>query len=369
MIVKNEAAVIRRCLASVKDIISHWVVCDTGSTDGTTEIIQEMLAGVPGTIHRVPWVNFGFNRTQALELARGKADYRLMIDADEVLNIHGDFLHKLTADAYLLRFEGDSDYHLPLLLSDRHDWRYEGVTHEAIPFDPARPWFKLPELSITHHCDGGSRADKYERDIRLLTRGIEEEPSNARYHFYLARSYRDLGQFEQALHWYEKRAMMDGWEEEVWTARYQAARMLHQLGRNWPLVQNHYLAAYQARPSRLEPLYHLARYYREMNQFHLGFLFARAIVEAPYPEDILFVERDIYEFGLPLEYAICCYWLGEHTEAIRVNEAVIANPRTPPHVKEIAAANKVLSEKAIWKPPSVNNLQENAVKIQEGECV
>jgi len=347
MIVKNEAAVIRRCLESVKGIISHWIVCDTGSTDGTPEIIREMLKGIPGTLHRVPWVDFGFNRTQALQLARGQADYLLMVDADEVLNIRGDFAHQLTHDAYLLRFEGDMDYHLPLLVSDRHEWTYEGVIHECIRFDPARSWVKLPELSITHYCDGEGRKDKFEREIQLLTRAVEEEPENARYCFYLAQTYRDLGQFEQALPWYEKRSMMGEWHEEAWYARYQAARMLHLLGRNWPLVQNHYLAAYEANPGRLEPLFHVARYYREMNQFHLGHLFSRAVVDAPYPEDILFVERTVYEYELPMEYAICCHWLGKHEEAIRMNDRIAANSLTPPRAVEAAVQNRRLSEKAL----------------------
>src|SRR6266446_2172189 len=82
MIVKDEAAVICRCLESVKPIINHWVICDTGSTDRTPDIIRETLSGIPGTLHQVPWVDFGYNRTQALKLAKGKADYHLLLDAD-----------------------------------------------------------------------------------------------------------------------------------------------------------------------------------------------------------------------------------------------------------------------------------------------
>jgi glycosyltransferase involved in cell wall biosynthesis len=347
MIVRNEAAVIGRCLESVKGIMSHWVICDTGSADDTPQIIREVLKGIPGTLHRVPWVNFGFNRTQALQLARGKADYRLMIDADNIVHVHGEFLHKLIADAYLLRFEGDNDHHLPLLLSDREDWHYKGVTHETVPFDSAHPWVKLADLSITHHQDGGMRAGKYERDVQLLTRGIEDEPDNSRYYFYLAQSYRDLGRCEDALTWYQRRIPMGGWDEELWYARYQVARMMHRLGRDWPVVQNHYLAAYESRPWRLEPLVHIARYYREMNQFALGYLFSRAIVGAPYPEDILFLERNVYEYELPMEYAICCYWLGKHEEAIRVNDIITTNRRIPPAVAEAAASNRRRSEEAL----------------------
>src|SRR5207244_3721777 len=95
MIVRNEAGVIRRCLESVKPVINHWVICDTGSTDNTPDIIRETLAGIPGTLHRERWIDFGNNRTQALKLAKGKADYHLLLDADMTLNMAGEFRDKL----------------------------------------------------------------------------------------------------------------------------------------------------------------------------------------------------------------------------------------------------------------------------------
>ena len=41
MIVKNEAAVIARCLASVRPLIDSWAIVDTGSSDGTQEIVRD----------------------------------------------------------------------------------------------------------------------------------------------------------------------------------------------------------------------------------------------------------------------------------------------------------------------------------------
>ena len=87
MIVKNEALVIRRCLDSVRPIIDHWVIVDTGSTDGTQDIIREHLRDLPGELHERPWRNFAHNRSEALELARGRSDYTLIIDADDTLEI------------------------------------------------------------------------------------------------------------------------------------------------------------------------------------------------------------------------------------------------------------------------------------------
>ena len=68
MIVKNEAAVIARCLDSVRHLISSWVICDTGSEDSTREIIREHLRGIPGELHQDTWVHFGHNRTLAVSV-------------------------------------------------------------------------------------------------------------------------------------------------------------------------------------------------------------------------------------------------------------------------------------------------------------
>ena len=48
MIVKNESAVIERCLASLRDHIDAWVIVDTGSTDDTMDKIRASLKGIPG---------------------------------------------------------------------------------------------------------------------------------------------------------------------------------------------------------------------------------------------------------------------------------------------------------------------------------
>jgi glycosyltransferase involved in cell wall biosynthesis len=74
MIVRDEEAVIGRCLTSALPLIDTWTICDTGSTDATADLVAEVLAGVPGELHRRPWVDFGHNRSEAIALARGRAD-------------------------------------------------------------------------------------------------------------------------------------------------------------------------------------------------------------------------------------------------------------------------------------------------------
>ena len=109
MIVKNEAHVILRCLASARPLVDYVLVEDTGSTDGTQEIIRAYLrdTGIPGIVIEEPWRDFAYNRSFALQaLRRNDAiDYALIIDADDVIAYEGGFdaaafKAGLTADLY-----------------------------------------------------------------------------------------------------------------------------------------------------------------------------------------------------------------------------------------------------------------------------
>ena len=148
--------------------------------------------------------------------------------------------------------------------------------------------------------------------------------------------YRDIGNLPQAIEWYEKRASLGGWDEEVWYSLYQVARLQHRLGLAWALVLDAYLRAYEFRPTRVEPIYRIARFYREHGQYHLAYLFSRAVIDTPYPEDLLFIERSIYEYDLWLEYALCCERLGKIGEAIHASERLLACPHAPDLVLAMA---------------------------------
>ena len=80
MIVKDEIKVIERCLNSIKDSINYWVICDTGSTDGTQDCIKKYFEdnNIQGELHEVQWKNFGYNRTLVFEKAKNKGDYYLV---------------------------------------------------------------------------------------------------------------------------------------------------------------------------------------------------------------------------------------------------------------------------------------------------
>src|SRR5262245_55948572 len=297
MIVKNEAHVIQRCLESVRPFIAHWAIVDTGSTDGTQDVVRAALAGIPGELHERPWRDFGTNRSEAVGLARGKADYILVMDADHVFRTPPNYrFGELDADAYYVshRYSG-VDYGIAVLLADRISWRYEGVLHEYVTADVPHKIVPLSGPWVDVHHEGARSRDPetYKRDAAVLAEAFAKDPGNTRYAFYLAQSLKDAGELQRALDAFRKRATMGGWDEEAWQARYQAAMLVERLQMSAAEIERAYLEAWNARPSRAEPLVHLARWHRLRNEWPLAFLFARAAAATPRPADQLFVEEDV----------------------------------------------------------------------------
>ncbi len=330
MIVRDEAEVIERCLRSVRPLISSWVICDTGSTDGTPGLIERTLEGLPGSLHRRPWRDFGANRTEGLELARGSADYLLLLDADHTLRVDRE-LPELVADAYLLRHDGDLDYAVPRLVRGDRRWRYEGSTHEYLAADDAFETRLLEGVVVEHHADGGRRAEKFERDRRLLEQDVARRPDDARAVFYLAQTLRDLGEHERAIELYRRRVELGGWEEEVFYAALQIGVLLAEQGAAEAVGE--LLAAWSLRPSRAEPLHELARFCRGRGWHEAAYLFASRGLEIPYPDDTLFVHRDPYEWGLLLELSIAAHSTGRPDEALRAGERLLTGDGLPPRLR------------------------------------
>jgi tetratricopeptide (TPR) repeat protein/predicted GH43/DUF377 family glycosyl hydrolase len=337
MIVRDEAAVIERCLASVRPHIDAWVICDTGSVDDTPDRVRSALAGIPGELHHRRWIDFGTNRTELLALARAAAHYLLLLDADHTLRVEAP-LPELAADAYLIRHAGTLDYAVPRLVRGHRRWWYEGSTHEYLATEGTFVQELLPDLIVEDHADGSSRAEKLERDRRLLERDLKHDPENARAAFYLAQTCRELGREERALELYGRRVELGGWDEEVFYAAYQRGVLLaerHPEEGLGPLEE-----AWRRRPSRAEPLYELARLCRFLGRHDEAHAFAERGLALAYPDDLLFVHRPVYEWGLRFERAVAAYWLGRFDEALADNDLLLAQGGLPPDVEAAVRENR-----------------------------
>jgi glycosyltransferase involved in cell wall biosynthesis len=308
MIVKNESHIIHECLNSIYKHINYWVISDTGSTDGTQEIIKKFFEekGIPGELYQDEWKNFGHNRSLALQHAKDKAEYAWMIDADDCIEGSFKFPPIMDADGYVVRMgKPEFSWWRTQIFKLDSDWKYDGVLHEYPAC--ANPTPKLVKIEGNYHINArtlGARnvgitpIEKYSRDAELLEKTLVEEPTNTRYQFYLAQSYFDSQQWEKSLNAYKKRAEMGGWQEEVYYSLYRVAICRAMMDKPWPEIMSSFLDAYNYRPIRAEPLVHIAQVLRQrFDQPAAAFVFAKLAAETPYPQgEILFVPDIIYHF-------------------------------------------------------------------------
>jgi len=347
MIVKDEAAVIERCLRSTLPLISSWSIVDTGSTDKTKEIIREVMKDIPGELHERPWKNFAHNRSEMIELARGKADYDLMLDADDVIEITEGFkLPELDKDKYELAVKyANITMPRPHIFKNDIGFRFESVLHEYLHKDGEQTQGFLDGI-LYRVVGGGVRGRdpvaKYKRDAEILKGELLKNPNShlaPRYTFYLAQSYRDTATeifaqkngntqeatkcMQKALKSYERRATMGSYYEEVFVSLVEAGKLHELLKSGERTIHDAFVKAYEFLPTRgAEPLYYLARHYRLKNRFSLAYVYAKAGACIPMPIG-LFVDHDIYAWRIYDELALAAYYTNRFAESYDINKQLL----------------------------------------------
>lgn len=345
MIVKDEAAVIERCLDSVRPLIDYVLIEDTGSTDGTQEIVRAYLrrSGLPGEVIDEPWRDFAYNRSHALARLRENAaiDYALIMDADDRLVLEpgfdaAAFKTSLSADVCHVWIRlGGTRYHRPQLCSNRLGFHFRGVVHEYLEGPPGG--FSAQTAAGFYIAAGveGARSkdpDKYRRDAAALEQALAGETDpflRSRYTFYLAQSWRDCGEREKALAAYLARAELGGWDEEVFVSLYNAGKLQEALGEPTDTVVATLLRACETVPRRAEALHAASRACRAVGRNEEGCEIARRGLDLPEPETGLFIEPWIYRYGLRDEFAINAYWAGHYEESLAACEALLRDPELP----------------------------------------
>lgn len=346
MIVKNESQVIRRCLDSVMPFIDYWVIVDTGSDDGTQKIIKKHLKDIPGELYERPWKNFGENRSEAFLLAKGKGDYILFMDADDILEVAPEFnFSHLKEDLYnMWRGVDGFTYLKPQLVKGDLPWKWVGVTHEYLACDVPYTSGLLENVKYVS-CDGGHRSQgtrKFFENIRMLEEGLKAEPQNDRYAFYLAESYRDAGEKGKALEWFQNRVKRGGWAEEVFWSLLQIGHMLREIGLSSNVVIDSYLNAHHARPHRIEPIYYLAEVCNDEKNYKGAYAFLQMVDALPKPvqKDALFNMDWINDYGLLFQKSICTYYLGKYQESIDACDELLRNPHLPESWRQLTIENR-----------------------------
>lgn len=202
MIVKNEEAVLARCLDSIKDLMDEMIIVDTGSTDGTKEI----AAKYTDKVYDFMWID-DFSAARNLAFSKATKEYIYTADADEVLEGENyekfrDLKQVLLPEieivqmkygnqlSYGTAYNFDEEYR-PKLFKRLREWIWTEPVHEQVRLDPI---VFDSDIVITHkphdnhakrdfyvfqkHIQGGERLSKrlhHMYAMELYISGDEED--------------------------------------------------------------------------------------------------------------------------------------------------------------------------------------------------
>ena len=155
-----------------------------------------------------------------------------------------------------------------------------------------------------------------------------------------------------------------GWEEEQWYSAYRMAILTTIMEKPWPDQAQHYLQAYNMRPSRAEPLWQLARIHRqERNEPRIAYLYAKTACEIVYPEgDILFISTDIYKWQALDEFAAAAFYAHDFLRGFNACQSLLGNEDVPASEKERITKNlQVYQEK-------LQGMQQQQMQHQQAEA-
>lgn len=231
LILKNEAAMIRPCIESLRGVDEIVAMVDIKSTDATADILREMSADYPITLGFREWHD-DFSRARNEALGAVTSDWCLNIDADETLCPDGvalvrQAIARTQRNALQVRMQwnhGTHHHFFPRLI--RRGVRYKGRAHEFPEAGPADP------SGVVIFC-GRSPAHETDpqRSVRILSKAYAENPNDPRTLYYLAREHWYRKEYHIALPLFQQCSKLSRFAAERADARLYSARILWGLRR------------------------------------------------------------------------------------------------------------------------------------------
>lgn len=204
MIVKDEEAVLGRCLDSIKDAVDEIIIVDTGSSDSTKEI----AARYTNRIYDFEWID-DFSAARNYSFSKANMDFVMWLDADDVIEDKDraaliEFKNNIpdTADVIMMRYNTAFDeegnpvfsYYRARLIRRSIQFSWQGRVHEAIVHS-GRTLYK--EIAVTHRSVKKVYTD---RNLKIYEKQKSDGiPFSPRDQFYYGRELYYHKRYEEAL--------------------------------------------------------------------------------------------------------------------------------------------------------------------------
>lgn len=219
MICRDNENTIRPCLESIRPWVDEMVVVDTGSTDATPSIAEELGA----RLFHFPWCDdFAAARNESLRHARG--EWIFWMDSDDTIPQEcGQKLrnvafgnHPATTLGYVIQVHcpGERDGDLTVvdhvkMFRNHPQIRFEFRIHEQVLMSIRRlggdvGWTDAYVVHTGADRSAEGRQRKYERDLKILADEIADRPEHPFVLFNLGMTYADMDDHESAVDYLRK---------------------------------------------------------------------------------------------------------------------------------------------------------------------
>lgn len=378
-ICKDESSVIERMLNSNKNIVDLIVCNDTGSTDGTQDLIKKWGNdnNIPVYVFERPFDNFGSSRNWAMEKLKEVVDelkwdsnhvYGYWIDCDEEIIVNSNFdKSQFVNDIYMINTYIDQmKYTRNTFFRLSKQFRWYGVVHEFIISDDKNITSGLAtDIYVKVSMDGnswkGNIPSKYKSHAFELEKYIDNDRRDPRWIFYTAQSWHDsastndreenLERLRRSIKYYKERVERpDGYPEEIFYSQFRIGAIMLKMEEPWNLTVNELLKAYNKDPLRAEPFNVIISYYMMMNEFNYAYIYSKFAYETYHgqlPQNrLLFVDQSLYMWKIAEMHSSICFYTGKKDESkiafMKVKKALNEMPElfTPDDKSKILSNEK-----------------------------
>jgi predicted O-methyltransferase YrrM/tetratricopeptide (TPR) repeat protein len=326
IMVKNAGAGFEQVLRNNLPVIDRWTVLDTGSTDGTQDVVRKVLGGVKkGALYEEPFINFRESRNRSLELAGTRCKFALILD--DTYWVDGplrSFLNLVRGDQFATSYSGmilsgDSEYYSNRIIKTEAGLRYMYTIHEVIQ-DEGNTNVVIPkdQCRLVDECSPfmeGRTKGRKARDIELLEGMLEEDPDNPRHLYYLAQTYKCLENWEKTAEYFEKRIAFpkEGFLQEKVDACFELARLYNfTLKKPWPVCKALYEKSFELEPRRPDALYFIGIHYQMEGDATTAFRYFKQAIGIGYPIHTQYsLKPTLYYHFLPKFLVPLCYQFEE----------------------------------------------------------
>jgi glycosyltransferase involved in cell wall biosynthesis len=330
MIVKNEEAVLARCLESIKDAVDEIIIVDTGSTDKTKEI----ALGYTTNVYDFEWIE-DFSAARNFSFKKATMDYQMWLDADDVVPPHSlEKILQLKKDLdpaidmvtmrYITHYDADGK---PILISTRErllktsqKYKWMDAVHECIPL--VNNLFQS-DIEISHQkllVEGNST-----RNLKIY-QALEEkgEGLTPRQQYYYARELSDHLQWAKAAEYFEK--FLDdgkGWIEDNIASCFNLGLCYKNLNEEDKILSA-LIRSFQYDSPRAEICSELGYYYKNKMDFRRALKWFLVAAFLGDPNSFGFVLIDYWGYIPNIEACVCYSNLGDYENALIFNERAAA---------------------------------------------